>query len=43
MGMTPDAVLVGLEEAMEELGRITGQTVSADVAEEIFRRFCVGK
>jgi len=43
LGMTPDAVLVGLEDAMEELGRITGQTVSADVAEEIFRRFCVGK
>ncbi len=43
LGMTPDAVLVGLEGAMEELGRITGATVSTDVAQEIFSRFCVGK
>ena len=42
-GMTADAVLVDVEEAMQALGELTGRTVRADVTERIFSRFCVGK
>ncbi len=42
-GMTPDAVLTGLEDAMEALARLTGRSVTEDVTDSIFRRFCVGK
>ena len=41
--MTPDAVLTGLEDAMEALARLTGRSVTEDVTDSIFRRFCVGK
>ena len=42
-GMTADAVLVDLEEAMQALGELTGRSVRADVTDRIFSRFCVGK
>ncbi|HPE15445.1 MAG TPA: tRNA uridine-5-carboxymethylaminomethyl(34) synthesis GTPase MnmE [Oscillospiraceae bacterium] len=42
-GMTPDALLLDLEEAAASLGEITGRTVREDVVEHIFTRFCVGK
>ena len=42
-GMTPDAVLLSLEDAMEALARLTGRSVTEDVTDSIFRRFCVGK
>ncbi len=42
-GMTPDAVLVDVEGAMEALGEITGRTVREDITNRIFERFCVGK
>lgn len=42
-GMTPDALLLELEEAASSLGEITGRTVREDVVEHIFSRFCVGK
>lgn len=42
-GMTPDAVLTEIEEAIGALGRLSGRTPDADVTERIFRRFCVGK
>ena len=41
--MTPDAVLVDVEEAMLALGEITGRTMREDITREIFSRFCVGK
>jgi tRNA modification GTPase len=34
---------VDLREALEALGRITGEVVTQDILEEIFSRFCVGK
>ncbi len=40
---TPDAVLVDVEEAMAALGELTGRSVSEDVTNRIFERFCVGK
>ncbi len=42
-GLTPDAVVADVEEAMEALGEITGKRVSEDVTNRIFQRFCVGK
>jgi len=43
MGMTPDAVLVDVEAAMEALGEVTGQTMREEITNRIFERFCVGK
>ncbi len=42
-GMTADVVTVDLEEALDALGELTGQTASEDVMNGIFSRFCVGK
>ena len=42
-GMTPDAVLVDLESAMDALGEVTGRTMREDITNRIFERFCVGK
>ncbi|MDD5907189.1 MAG: tRNA uridine-5-carboxymethylaminomethyl(34) synthesis GTPase MnmE [Clostridia bacterium] len=42
-GMTADAFLMDAERAVNILGQITGETASADLAHEIFSRFCVGK
>ena len=42
-GMTADAFLLDAERAVNLLGEITGETASADLAHEIFGRFCVGK
>ena len=43
MGLTPDAVLTDVEEAMEAMGEVTGATVREDITARIFERFCVGK
>ena len=43
LGMTPDAVLVDVEAAMESLGEATGRVVREDITNRIFERFCVGK
>ena len=42
-GMTPDAVLLDVEAAMEALGEITGRSVREEITGRIFERFCVGK
>jgi len=42
-GVTPDAVLTDVEEALEALGELTGRSVRADITQRIFERFCVGK
>ena len=42
-GLTPDAVLTDVEEAMEAMGEVTGATVREDITSRIFERFCVGK
>ncbi len=41
--MTADAFLLDAERAVNLLGQVTGETASADLAHEIFSRFCVGK
>ncbi len=42
-GYAPDLLAIDLHAAVEALGEITGETVAADLAEEIFRNFCIGK
>ena len=42
-GLTPDMVLIDVEEAMESMGEVTGATVREDITARIFERFCVGK
>lgn len=42
-GLSPDAVLSDVEEALTALGELTGRCVREDVTARIFERFCVGK
>lgn len=43
MGMTLDAVTVGMENAIDALLELTGENVSDRVLDELFSKFCVGK
>jgi len=43
LGMTPDAVLTDIEDAMNAMGEVTGAIVREDITNRIFERFCVGK
>jgi tRNA modification GTPase len=38
-----DAISIDLQEAIHALGEITGEVTSADILDEVFRGFCVGK
>lgn len=42
-GMTPDAILTDVEEALSALGELTGKTAREEIVSRIFERFCVGK
>ena len=42
-GVTPDALLTDVEEALSALGELTGANLREDVTARIFERFCVGK
>ena len=42
-GITPDAVLTGVEDALYALGELSGASVREDITHRIFSRFCVGK
>lgn len=41
--MTADAILIDVEDAIQALGEMTGETVSDQILNHIFSRFCVGK
>ena len=41
--MTPDIVGVTLETALDSLSQLTGESVSEQVIDRVFSRFCVGK
>ena len=41
--MPIDIISTNLKEILEELGKITGETVTEDVINEIFSKFCLGK
>jgi len=42
-GITPDAVLTDVEDALDALGELTGRTAKEEIVSRIFERFCVGK
>ena len=42
-GVTPDALLTDVEEALSALGELTGANIREDITARIFERFCVGK
>ncbi len=42
-GMPIDIISSYLKEILEELGKITGESVTDDVIKEIFSKFCLGK
>lgn len=42
-GLTPDAALMGIEDAMQAIAELTGKKVREDITNRIFERFCVGK
>jgi tRNA modification GTPase len=42
-GVTPDAALTGLEDALGALEECTGLRASEDILTQVFSRFCVGK
>jgi len=42
-GMPQDIAALDINEAIDFLGEITGETVSEDIVSEIFHSFCVGK
>lgn len=42
-GVTPDVTGVQLEEALEAIYELSGKSVSDEVINEVFKRFCVGK
>jgi tRNA modification GTPase len=42
-GMALDFVEVSIRAAYDQIGEITGDTVSDDILDRVFSRFCVGK
>lgn len=42
-GVTPDAIGVMLEQALDAIYELSGRKASDEVIDEVFRRFCVGK
>ena len=43
MGMSADMTFIDVENAISALGEITGLTVSEEIVDGIFHKFCVGK
>lgn len=43
LGVTPDAVGVMLEQALDAVYELSGKRASDEVIDEVFKRFCVGK
>jgi tRNA modification GTPase len=43
LGVTPDALLTDVEEALSCVGELTGRAVREDITDRIFSKFCVGK
>lgn len=42
-GMPQDMLAIDIQQAIEDLGEITGQTVSQEIVDRIFHNFCLGK
>ena len=41
--MTSDLLAVDLQECLDQLGEIVGQTTTEDILDVIFEQFCLGK
>ena len=41
--MPIDIISIDIKDAIEELGKITGDNVSEDIIKQIFKKFCLGK
>ncbi len=41
--MPIDVVTINITDILEEIGKITGESVSEDIINEIFKKFCLGK
>ena len=42
-GMPIDVIAIYMKDILEELGKITGESVTEDIISEIFSKFCLGK
>jgi tRNA U34 5-carboxymethylaminomethyl modifying GTPase MnmE/TrmE len=42
-GLTEEVALANLHEALRYLGVVTGETLIADILNQIFATFCIGK
>ena len=42
-GITVDAAGTWIDSAIEAINELTGESVTVEVADEVFRKFCVGK
>ena len=42
-GMPLDVIAIFIKEILEDLGKITGESVSEDIINDIFAKFCLGK
>ncbi len=42
-GLTTDLVAVDLQECLDQLGDIVGETTTEDILDVIFEQFCLGK
>ena len=43
LGMPIDVIAIYMKDILEELGKITGESVTDDIISEIFSKFCLGK
>lgn len=43
LGITPDAVGVSLEQALDAIYELSGKSADEEIIAEVFKRFCVGK
>ena len=43
LGVTPDAIGVSLERALDAIYELSGKSAGEEVIDEVFKRFCVGK
>ena len=41
--MPVDITTIEIKELLDELGKITGETATEDIINEIFKKFCLGK